>query len=143
MSRIAVVRVRGGGRASEKIHDTLRMLNLHAQNSCVVIEDTPAYLGMLRKVKDYVTWGPMSDALFRELVARKGRAYDGRVQDSRGKITYHRWIEVDGKRYYRSFALSPPRKGYGRKGIKQGFGAGGALGDRGKDIQNLLSRMIA
>ncbi|HLD06071.1 MAG TPA: uL30 family ribosomal protein [Candidatus Nanoarchaeia archaeon] len=142
MSMIAVVRVRGAMRASAQVHDTLRMLNLPRQNHCIVVQDTPGYRGMITKVKDYVTWGPIDDALFGELIQKRGRLYEGKVKDRTGKRDYHRWIEVGGKKYYRSFTLSPPRKGYGRNGIKRGFGAGGALGSRGEKIADLIRRMI-
>ena len=38
--------------------------------------------------------------------------------------------------------LGPPRKGYGRKGIKKDFSIGGALGDRKEKINDLVRRML-
>ena len=38
------------------------------------------------------------------------------------------------------FRLHPPRKGY--EGIKRPYSLGGALGNRGDDINELLNRMI-
>ena len=54
---------------------------------------------------------------------------------------------LDGKIRYRElpdikpvFRLSPPRKGY--EGIKRAYSVGGALGYRGKDINELIRRMM-
>ena len=38
--------------------------------------------------------------------------------------------------------LHPPRKGHKRKGIKAPYSSGGALGNMGKEIGELLMRMV-
>ena len=40
------------------------------------------------------------------------------------------------------FRLTPPKKGFGRQGIKKPYSIGGALGYRASDINDLLNRMI-
>jgi len=40
------------------------------------------------------------------------------------------------------FRLKPPKKGFGRRGIKKPYSIGGALGYRASDINDLISRMI-
>ena len=40
------------------------------------------------------------------------------------------------------FRLHPPRKGYGRKGIKTPFRLGGGLGNRESAINDLIERML-
>lgn len=130
--KVAVVLVRGMVKVVRPVKETLAMLNLHRKNHGVVIENTPAYHGMLIKVKDYVTWGEIDDATFAELVQKRGQLSDGR-----GKA-----LEVNGKKYKRYFALSPPRKGFGRKGIKRAFKIGGALGNRGEKMNDLVKRML-
>ncbi|RME31743.1 hypothetical protein D6789_01850 [Candidatus Woesearchaeota archaeon] len=42
----------------------------------------------------------------------------------------------------RSTGLHPPRGGWERKGIKKGFAEGGALGDRGAKMDDLIKRML-
>ncbi len=130
--KLAVVLVRGMVKVVKPVKETLMMLNLHRKNHCVVVDDTPAYKGMLFKVKDYVTWGPIDDATFAELVQKRGQFLDGR-----GKA-----MEVNGKKYKRYFALNPPRKGFGRNGVKRSFKIGGALGDRGEKMNDLVRRML-
>ena len=52
----AIVQVRGVVNTRRDIKDTLRMLRLHHINHCVLVPDTPEYLGMIRKVKDLLLY---------------------------------------------------------------------------------------
>ena len=142
MSKIAIVRIRGSIHLKSDVLETLRRLRLFKQNYCVVFEDTPVIRGMVKKVKDYVTWGTISDDVFQLLVSKKGEVFAGRQQDSKGKITYRKHMTVDGKTYKNYFRLSPPRNGFGRRGIKMPFHLGGALGDRKEAIKDLIERMV-
>ena len=54
---LAVVRIRGTVNVRKEVEDTLRMLNLQSNCHATLIDDRPSYLGMLRKVQNYVTWG--------------------------------------------------------------------------------------
>ena len=130
--KMAVVLVRGMVKVVKPVKETLMMLNLHRKNHCVVIDDTSVYHGMLIRVKDYVTWGEIDEATFAELVQKRGQLSDGRQKS----------VEINGKKYKRYFALNPPRKGFGRKGIKRAFKIGGALGYRGEKINDLVKRML-
>ena len=112
--KVAIVRVRGTANQDTGMKDTLEMLNLDRPNNCVVLEFTPVVKGMLRKVASRVTWGAVDDKTLAEL-KKKGE---------------------------KVFRLNPPKKGYGRKGVKMPFSKGGALGDRGDKINDLLARMM-
>ncbi|HLP79539.1 MAG TPA: uL30 family ribosomal protein [Acidobacteriota bacterium] len=114
---IAIVRVRGKVNISHEIKKTLDLLNLPSQNSCTVVKDTPVIRGMCRKVHGYVTFGTVSDETIKLLETKK----------SKKEHVYH---------------LSPPLKGFGRKGIKRTYQESGALGDRKDDINDLLKRMV-
>ena len=87
--KLAVIRVRGGIGVTKEIADTMLMLNLGKKNHCVIVEDTPSIRGMLKKILGYVTWGEVSADAEAALKKRNGK---------------------------KSFALNPPRKGYGSKG---------------------------
>ena len=118
MTKLALVRVRGKVRVNVEIRQTLEFLGLANVNNCVIIEDTPTYKGMVRKVNSYVTWGEVTDetiASLKENVAQKGNA--------------------------KTFRLHPPKKGWERKGIKKPYNSGGALGYRGVEINSLIKRM--
>ena len=116
MKKIAVIRIRGGINTSVKVEDTLKMLNLERKNSCVIIESTPSIIGMIAKAKDYITWGEVDGDAEKALEAR-----------GRGKKTVR---------------LNPPKGGFGRKGIKKQFSAGGAIGARKEKINELIRRML-
>jgi len=116
--KIAVVRIRGLVNIRKTIGATLDMLRLYRKNYCVVVDNRPEIVGMLKKAKDYITWGEIDDATLKLLVEKR---------------------EEKDKKFFR---LQPPRKGFGRKGTKRMFSAGGALGYRGEKINDLITRMI-
>jgi len=124
--KLAVIRIRGTVGVRKDIKDTLKMLNLHKKNYCVVVEKTPTYEGMIKKVNNYVTWGEIDDETLKLLEKRREK-----TKNKEGKEVYKKFIR-----------LNSPKKGYGRKGIKVPFNKGGALGYRGKAINDLIRRML-
>lgn len=115
--KLAIVRVRGTTGIKGGINDTLKMLNLHKRNFCIVVDDTPANKGMIKKSENYVAWGEIDDETLKLVEKRK----------------------EEGKKFCR---LNSPKKGYGRKGLKHAFAVGGALGYRGEKINDLIRRML-
>lgn len=138
---LAVVLVRGEAKVAKTIKDTLGMLNLYRKNHCVIVDDTSALRGMIVKAKDYVTWGEITDDVFKQLLEKRGEPYQGRLQDRTKSYSYS-YFSHGNKQYKSCFRLNPPRKGFGRKGIKVAFAAGGALGYRGEKINDLIRRMM-
>src|SRR3989338_4507879 len=131
MEKIAVIQVRGTIGVNEPIKSTLKSLRLHSQNHCAVIPKTPEYLGMIQNAKDFLTWGEIDDSTYASLVEKRGEEFKG-AKDEHGRYL------VEGSRMLKKyFRLNPPRKGYGRKGTKQAFSDGGALGYRGAKINDL------
>ncbi len=116
MSKLAIIRIRGIIGVNSKASRTLELLKLKRKNACVVIEDTPSSRGMIAIVKDFVTWGEVKD----ESIAL--------LNEKRGEGTL--------------FSLHPPRGGFERKGIKNSFQVGGALGYRADKINDLIKKMI-
>jgi len=121
--KIAVIRVRGNIRVGQDNKDTLSMLRLYKKNYCVVLNGTASINGMIKKVKDYVTWGEIDDETFDLLKEKRGKT------KANGEM----------KPFFR---LSPPRGGFERKGIKTAFTLGGALGYRESKINDLIKRMV-
>ena len=70
MKRIAVIRIRGSKGVRREIKDTMSFLRLNNKNHCVIIDNKPTHVGMLRKIKDYVTWGEVDEKTFRELLLK-------------------------------------------------------------------------
>lgn len=140
--KLAAIRVRGLTGIKIKIQDTLQMLRLYKNNYCIILPNNTVYLGMLKKAKDYITWGEIDDETFNTLADKRGEKFNGRESDSKGKIKYNDFVIVNNKKIKRYFRLNPPRKGFGRKGVKHSFQQGGALGYRGEKINDLIRRMI-
>lgn len=110
---IAAVQLRGAIGARQPVKDTLRMLHLGKKHACVLLEENPQTSGMLRKCKDFITYGEVTDATAEKIKKiLKGR-------------TAH---------------LHPPRGGL--KSIKRPFGDKGDLGNRGKEMDALIGRML-
>jgi len=152
--RLAVVRVRGRVNVRQEIEDTLKMLRLTRVNHCVFIDNRESYLGMLQKVKDYVTWGEVDAKEVALILKHRGELIGGKklTDEYIKKNTKFKSIEdfanafVNFKAELKDipnlkpiFRLHPPRKGYEK--IKRSFSEGGALGYRGREIGTLLYRM--
>jgi ribosomal protein L30/L7E len=117
---LAVIRIRGNVHETHKTALIFKLLNLTNQNTLVVLEDSPTIRGMLKQIQSYVTWGVLDEAVYTQL------------KEKRKPVT--------GKNHV--FRLSPPIKGFGRKGIKTPFSLKGALGNRKEKINDLLTRMM-
>jgi large subunit ribosomal protein L30 len=151
----AVVRVRGSINVRKSIKDTLTMLRLNRVNHCVIIPDSREFRGMLKKVKDYVTWGEVDEDSLNIMLKERGKLIgDLPITDKYIKTnSKYKSISnfssdiVEGKVKFSDLKnikpvirLHPPRKGY--KGVKRPFSLGGALGYRGSKINDLLRRMV-
>ncbi len=154
--KIAVIQIRGIIGIHPKLRDTLKFLNLTKKNSCAVISDSRNVLGMVVKVKDYVTWGEISEDVFRKLLEKRGRlaankplteqylkSKTGFGFDEFAKNFFEdksKLKDVPGLKNF--FRLTPPRGGFEREGIKKPYSMGGALGYRRKEINELIGRML-
>ncbi len=149
------VRVRGVISASKDVRATLKMLNMKRNNHAVLIDDRPAYLGMLKEVQNYVTWGEPTKETVRMLIEKRGRLVgDKRIsEDYVKKLGYKSLDELVEAVYNCSvsygklpgvkpyFRLHPPSKGFKGK-VKKSYQAGGEAGYRGEAINELVQRMI-
>ena len=126
----AVVRIRGSQMLRHDIKETLEMLRLHKKNHCIVLPETPVYKGMVEKVKDFVTWGEIDEATLKRLIEKR----------SEEKGTGSKEGEKSTKGIV--FRLSPPLHGFEQRGTRMPFSQRGALGYRGKKINELLDKMI-
>jgi large subunit ribosomal protein L30 len=123
---LVAVRIRGNLRQTEKEAFALRLLKLLRVHSCSVMDDTPSMRGLLAQTSHVVAWGEL-DHPFEETLKKKYRSQrPGKMHA--GSI---RWL-----------TLHPPRGGYERKGRKLPYTQGGAAGYRGREINDLIKRMI-
>ena len=152
-----VVRARSNVGVERSIRETMSYLNLTKVNHAVIIPENDQYLGMLRKAKDYITWGKADLATVESMLSERGRMVgDAPLTDAIvAEETDYKTIadfakaivdndatvkDVPGLK--RVFRLHPPRGGKGGGGIKRSYVVGGALGSRGDDIKALVERMI-
>jgi large subunit ribosomal protein L30 len=150
----AIVQIRGTVNTRREIKDTLKMLRLHHINHCVLVPDTPEYLGMVRKVKDFVAYGEVDAETLATILSTRGRLTGNRrLTDEyvRENTLYQSVQEFahalhDGKVRISDLPglkpvlrLHPPRKGF--LTIKRTYQQGGALGYYGKEINSLLYKM--
>jgi len=62
MTGIAVVRLKGAVKTKETVKDTFKLLGLRRVNSLIVVDSgDKSKMGMVNKVKDFVTWGEISE----------------------------------------------------------------------------------
>ena len=115
MKKIAVVRIRGTVNIEQGLKDTMDFLGLRKKHNCAIIDESESTKGMLQKAKDFITWGEASEETIKSLGIGEKK-----------KVTH----------------LAPPRGGFERKGIKQPFKKGGALGNRGEKINDLIKKML-
>ncbi|MDR1690500.1 MAG: 50S ribosomal protein L30 [Candidatus Methanoplasma sp.] len=151
----AVIRVRGQADVNKDIRYTMELMNLTRVNHCVVVPENPSSKGMLQTVKDYCTWGEIDEETLSAMIRTRGKiAGDKDINDDylKEKTEFgnveelakaiiendYRMRDVEGAKPV--FRLHPPIKGY--EGNKRSFRNGGALGYRGKEINDLINRML-
>lgn len=154
--RYAVIRVRGVNNVRRTINDTCKLLNVAKLHNLTFVDDRASYSGMLQKAKDWLTWGEVTVDAVTNVITKWGRITGNKsVTDEylKEKTNFNSIKEFseafvqlkadlsdipDLKPFFR---LHPPRKGHGRKGIKYAYTIGGALGYRGDNINQLITKM--
>jgi len=137
----AVVRIRGAVGTSKPVEDTLSMLNLNSPNRCVVVPETKEYLGMLRKVKDRITWGKIDKKTLSSLLEKRSKISQEKLKEMKIK-NFNDLSDALIKTQIKLklvFRLNPPMHGF--KSTRLPYPKGD-LGFRGEKINELLERMI-
>ena len=118
--KIAVMRIKGQVGIKRPVKETLSRLRLRKKYVCVVFESpSKEILGMVKKMKDFVAFGEISEETYKMLVEKRGKK--------------------DGEGIKAFFRLHPPRGGIESK---KHFGVGkGVLGDN-KKMDELVRRML-
>ena len=138
---ILVIRIAGMVKKPNKIDESLYRLRLRRKYSAVLLEDSPENRKILKNVRDYVSFGEISEEMLKKLIELRGR-----LVDKNKKLDVKKVVEGIGKKKYEElgikpfFRLHPPRKGIESKkhfGVKKGV-----LGDHKEKINELLERML-
>ena len=151
----AVIRVRGQPDVSNDIEYTMNLFGLYKVNHCAIVPDNDVTKGMLQKIKDYVTYGEVSEETLAQMIRVRGRLSGDRmitddylaeksdfktVDDFAKAIINDDYKMKDVEAVKPVFRLHPPVKGY--EGNKRSYKNGGALGYRGEAINDLIARML-
>lgn len=152
---IIAVKVRGEVSAQREARETTALLGLAHTNHAVILDNRPAYLGMLQRAQSYVTWGEASNETVANMIKQRGRlAGNKKLSDEAAqKLGFKSlddlteaifncktdWSKLEG--VTKTFRLRPPKKGYKGK-TKKSFRAGGEAGYRGEAINELVKRMV-
>lgn len=154
ISLFVVVRIRGWAKTRKEINDTLDMLRLKRNNNCVLLPETNQYKGMLKKIKDYVTFGEIDKDTLVELLKKRGKIEGNKnltlealkeitkfdnFEDFADALIKENTSLIRFRKLKPVFRLNPPRKGFKSKRFPF---PKGDLGYRGKEINEFLKRMI-
>lgn len=152
---IAIIRIRGSIGVRKEVLDCMNMLNLTRANHLVLFPEKKEIIGMVKKARDYVTYGEIKEETLEKLLEKRGRVSGNKkiTAEQLKKSNYKSFKEaskalMEGKKVLEElgakkvFRLHPPRKGFERKGIKKPYPIGGVLGYRGEKINELILRMI-
>jgi len=148
-----VVRVRGSVHARHDVTETLRYLHLTRPNNATVLPEVPSVRGMLTVIQGYVTWGEAEPDTVSLLLKERGETAGGaRLTDEtlsdiaagEDLSTLTRSVAEKGLTIVPGlkplFRLRAPKGGW--RSTKKPFTLGGALGYRGRSINELVRRMI-
>jgi len=152
-----VIRIRGPFGVPVNLEQTMRTLRLRHKFNATLIDKNPSMLGMLRHVKDYVTWGEANVTDIANLLRERGevntgnRLSDQYVKDvlaqqsidslanaiANGELTLKTLWQKGIKPIFR---LHPPSGGFTGT-MKRPFNSRGELGYRHTAISTLMSKM--
>jgi large subunit ribosomal protein L30 len=152
-----VIRIRGSFGVPPDVERTLQNLRVKDKFNATFLEKSPSALGMLRRAKDYITWGEInSDAIAKLLRKRAklqtgGRLTDKHVNDLLAQKSIETLAialangEIPLKTLWQKglkpvFKLHPPSGGFSGT-MKRPFDSRGELGYRQSRISILMSKM--
>jgi large subunit ribosomal protein L30 len=149
-----VVRIKGQVDVPYWAETTLKLLKLEKKYRATIVPAKENTLGMLNKVKHYVSWIEADPALARELLDKKARksgyrkithedvaqaGFDG-MDDMASSLAEGKSSLTKIKPFKPWFALAPPRKGF-KRSTKRLYGQKGVLGHN-RELDTLVRSMI-
>jgi len=149
-----VVRIKGQVNVPYWAKTTLELFKLEKKFRATIIPAKDNTLGMLNKVKHYVSWKEVDTPMAKELLDKKGRksGYKKITEEDIKKIGFKDIEELatslaEGKTTMTKlkplkpwFALSPPRRGF-KKSTKKLYSQKGILGHN-KELEILVRNMM-
>lgn len=151
---LAIIRIRGSVGVDKEREYVFKLMHLTRKNHAILLADSPSNHGSILKIKDYVTWGEVSQDSISLLLKKRGLLEGGRkltddyVKENLGydsitklsEVIYDSVIRiVDLPKVKPLFRLHPPRKGF--DGSTKKPYPEGELGYRGEAIEQLIAKM--
>src|SRR6185436_17309709 len=152
-----VVRMKGTVNVPQWANLTLENLHLNKKFRATIIPENNQTLGMLRKVKEHVSWTSIDKEFIKEFIEKKGRLIESNlgtktataggqvnninINDSKSSDEGENkksLSKITGIKPW--FALNPPRGGFKKKS-KRSFSQDGILGEN-KELVSLVRRMM-
>jgi large subunit ribosomal protein L30 len=152
---ILVVRMRGTVNVPFWALTTLKNLYLNKRFSATLVPETSDYIGMLRKINQWVAWSKADTEIVKTLIEKRGKKKtpkldskkEGESKDEYKGIDELVNVIVNDKIKFSDqnsikpwFSLNPPKGGFKRKSKKQ-FSDGGILGNN-KELLEIVKRMV-
>jgi large subunit ribosomal protein L30 len=152
---LLVVRMRGTVNVPYWALITLRNLYLKKKFSATLVPETTNYLGMLRKINQWVAWSKADSDIIKILIEKRGKKKNTTLEskdENKSKSDYKGIDELvdvivkdkikfsDQNNIKPWFSLNPPQGGFKRNTKKQ-FTDGGILGNN-KELLEIVKRMV-
>jgi len=138
----AIIRIRGQINTKPDVKKTFELLNLKSANHMSIWPENKESLKMIKKVENYSTFGIISNEILTEVLEKKGTALKGEFDNKKAIKILSEGKTMKEANVKNCFRLSPPIKGFERKGIKKPYSIGGVLGDRKENINDLIKKML-
>jgi large subunit ribosomal protein L30 len=152
---LLVVRMRGTVNVPYWALTTLKNLYLNKRFSATLVPETSNYLGMLRKINQWVAWSKADSDIIKILIEKRGKKKNPLLEsrdENKSKSDYKGIDELvdvivndkvkfsDQNNIKPWFSLNPPKGGF-KKSTKKQFSDGGILGNN-KELLEIVKRMI-
>lgn len=153
-SAYLVVRIKGQADVPHWATHTMELLKLERKYRATILPAKENTLGMLNKIKHYISWIELDAGLAKELLDKKARksGYQKITADDLKELGFASTDELgkalsEGKATLSKlkplkpwFALAPPRYGF-KRSTKRLYGQKGVLGEN-KDLGTLVRNMM-
>lgn len=152
---LLVVRMRGTVNVPYWALTTLGNLYLKKKFSATLVPETTNYLGMLRKINQWIAWSKADSDIIKILIEKRGKKKNPTLEskdENKSKSDYEGIDELvdvivndkikfsDQNNIKPWFSLNPPQGGFKRNTKKQ-FSDGGILGNN-KELLEIVKRMV-
>ena len=152
---LLVVRMRGTVNVPYWALTTLKNLYLNKKFSATLVPETTNYLGMLRKINQWVAWSKSDSDIIKTLIEKRGKKKSPTLEskdENKSKSDYKGIDELvdvivndkikfsDQNNIKPWFSLNPPKGGF-KKNTKRQFSDGGILCNN-KELLEIVKRMV-